>query len=106
MSTGQANHIFCFPLHSTILSRDAAIGRPAWFKANVTSDASLAAVLNDGAQAVLAWLVDVDKTAASRLGPQEHKWRSFARVMMAAELVNYSTGGNILKALVLAADYL
>ena len=54
---------------------------------------------------MLAWLIKEDKAAEAKLGRgRDRKWRSFARTMMAAELVTSMSDGNILKVLVLAAD--
>jgi len=79
-------------------------GKPGWYKTTVTSDASLAAVLEAGASGALAWLVKAeDQAADAKLRGIDRKWRSFSRVMMSAELVSSVGDGNILKALVLAA---
>ena len=83
---------------------DRDTGQPAWYKDTVTADASLAAVLDGGAAAALAWLIKQDEAADVKLQGRDRKWRAFARVMMAAELVNVLGDGNILKVLVLAAE--
>ena len=53
---------------------------------------------------MLAWLVKADQAADAKLLGRDSTWRSFARVMIAAELASSVGDDNILKMLILAAD--